>query len=140
MQDEKKSKKVDFETQMKTMKAAVKESERKAEEEEKKRKEEEKEREFAEQNVRDAIRKVEALNWRNTILDKKVKSVAKELTKKLDMAVALQKTEASAWANHKKGMILVQRLKNNQEKLVFDLRNSKRSTHELAQQLLTKHE
>jgi hypothetical protein len=30
-----------------------------------------------------------------------VKSVEKELTKKLDMTVALQKAEASAWANHK---------------------------------------
>ena len=45
MQDENKSKKVDDFAQMKTMKAAVKESERKAEEEEKKRKKEEKKEE-----------------------------------------------------------------------------------------------
>jgi hypothetical protein len=62
MQDEKKSKKVDdFETQMKRMKAAVKESERHAEESKKKTK-------VAEWNVQDAIRRVEAANWTNSIL------------------------------------------------------------------------
>ena len=68
MQDEKRSKKVDdFETQMKRItryKAAVKESKRHAEEPKKKTK-------VAEWNVQDAIRRVEAVNWKNTILKKK---------------------------------------------------------------------
>ena len=55
---------------------------------------------------RHAIRRLEATNWQNTILEKKMNNVAEKLTKKLDMTVALQKAEASAWANHKEGMIL----------------------------------
>ena len=68
-EDEKKSKKVDaFETKMKYMEALVKESKRHAKEEEKKRKEEEKKRKVAEWNVQDAIRRLEAANWTNSIL------------------------------------------------------------------------
>ena len=69
MQDQKKSQKVDdFGTQMKRMETAVKESKRHAKEDEKKRKEEEKKRKVAEWNVQDAIRRVEAANWTNSIL------------------------------------------------------------------------
>ena len=62
MQDQKKSQKVDhFGTQMKRMETAVKESKRHAGESKKKTK-------VAEWNVQDAIRRVEAANWTNSIL------------------------------------------------------------------------
>ena len=43
-------------------------------------------------------------------------NVVKRLTKKLDMTVALQKAEASAWANHKEGMILDMKLSRKRER------------------------
>ena len=42
--------------------------------------------------------------------------MAENLTKKLDMTVALQKAEPSAWANHKEGMILDMRLSRKRER------------------------
>ena len=108
MQDEK----VNFETQEKKMEALVKESKRHAYHS----KEEEKKRKTAEWNVQDVIRKLEAANWQNTILKKKMNNVAGKLTKKLDMTVALQKAEASAWANHKEGMILDMKLSRKRER------------------------
>ena len=56
------------------MEAYVKESKRHAEESKKKTK-------VAEWILQDATRRVKAVNWQNTILKKKVKSVKKELTK-----------------------------------------------------------
>ena len=65
---------------------------------------------------RHAIRRVEAVNWQKTVLEKKMNNVAEKLTKKLDMTVALQKAEASAWANHKEGMILDMKLSRKRER------------------------
>ena len=66
------------------------------------------------------IRRLEAANWQNTILEKKINNVAGKLTKKLEMTVALQKAEASAWANHKEGMILDMRLSRKRERQLED--------------------
>ena len=60
MQDEKKSKKVE----MKRMRAVVKKSEPHTEEEKKKRK-------FTERNIKDAFRRVDAMNWQDKNLEKK---------------------------------------------------------------------
>ena len=65
---------------------------------------------------RHAIRRVEAVNWQKTVLEKKMNNVVERLTKKLDMTVALQKAEASAWANHKEGMILDMKLSRKRER------------------------
>ena len=36
------------------------------------------------------LRRVEAVNWQKTVLEKKMNNVVERLTKKLDMTVALQ--------------------------------------------------